>query len=84
MSRKTLWKWKVFFSVVVIIAEVREENLMEINLNGKIGFAGNIFKCERFCEAIIIKCRRIHSSIVSFRSILLLQKEAVKLISKYD
>lgn len=78
---KNSLKVKSFFSVVVIIAK---ENLMEINLNGEMVFAGNIFKCERFCEAIIIKCRRIHSSIVSFRSILLLQKEAVKLISKYD
>lgn len=35
---------------------------MEINSNGKIVRAGNIFKCERFCGAIIIKCRHSQSS----------------------
>lgn len=42
-----------------------EKTLMEINLNEEnFVFAGNIFKCERFCEAIIIKCRHVGTIVV--------------------
>lgn len=48
---------------------------MEINLNGEnFVFAGNIFKCERFSEAIIIKCRHVQTIVV-------VKGESAKLIS---
>ena len=79
-QRKLFDRKKNLFSALFLSSVFGREKLNGNKFKWENVFAGNIFKCERFCGAIIIKCR--HAIVVSL-SLSLFSQEDMKLIVKY-